>query len=67
VVPHDRHALTGALQQLLNQAQLHAKLKAGCSLATARLDWAGPVEEMERLYEALAGCPPCGAKSLPLG
>jgi glycosyltransferase involved in cell wall biosynthesis len=66
VVRHDQPALTGAIEQLLNQAQLHAKLKAGCRLATARLDWAGPVAEMERLYQALAGCSPPEAESLPL-
>jgi len=66
VVRHDQAALTGALQQLLNEAGLHAKLKAGCSQAAARLDWAEPVREMERLYETLAGETPAGAESVPL-
>ena len=54
VVPHERAALTQALERLLNDNELHARLAAGGKDVAARLGWDGPVGEMESLYAKLA-------------
>src|SRR4029077_6447688 len=36
VVPHDTGALSRALERILNEAQLHARLAAGCAAVTSR-------------------------------
>jgi glycosyltransferase involved in cell wall biosynthesis len=54
VVPHDAEALAQAIRALITDAELRARLIAGCSAVTARLGWEGPVGEMERLYYKLA-------------
>ena len=55
VVPHDTG---GAGSRNPNRDRrlraLHARLAAGCSVATARLGWGEPVREMESLYNRLA-------------
>jgi glycosyltransferase involved in cell wall biosynthesis len=54
VVPHDTGALSRALERVLNEAQLRARLAAGCATVTSRLDWEEPVREMEAIYARLA-------------
>ena len=54
VVPHDAEALAKAMRALLTDAELRARLVAGCSVVTARLGWEEPVGEMETLYNKLA-------------
>jgi len=54
VVRHDAAELSRALERVLNEAQLRARLAAGCAAVTSRLDWEEPVREMEAIYTALA-------------
>jgi len=54
VVPHDAGALERAIGSLLFDAELHARLAAGCQAVTARLGWEEPVRAMEALYNKLA-------------
>ena len=53
VVPHDATAIAHALARLLFEPGLHARLTAGCRTVAARLDWDGPAQEMENLYQQL--------------
>jgi glycosyltransferase involved in cell wall biosynthesis len=53
-VRHDCAALAQALRRVLGEADLHARLAAGCSKVTSRLGWEEPVRNMEALYTALA-------------
>ena len=53
VVPHNPEAISRALQSLLGDSALHARLSAGCVEVTARLGWAEPAEAMESLYRTL--------------
>jgi len=54
VVRHDRAALSRALERILSEAELRARLAAGCAAVTSRLGWEEPVRDMEALYAALA-------------
>jgi glycosyltransferase involved in cell wall biosynthesis len=54
VVPHDAAALSQALARVLGEAEVHARLAAGCANVTLRLGWDEPVHEMETLYATLA-------------
>jgi glycosyltransferase involved in cell wall biosynthesis len=54
VVRHDAAALSEALQRVLEQGQLRARLAAGCVKVTSRLGWDEPIREMEALYARLA-------------
>ena len=54
VVPHDARAMARAIRAVIGDAELHARLAAGCSVVTARLGWEEPVREMEALYNKLA-------------
>jgi glycosyltransferase involved in cell wall biosynthesis len=54
VVRHDAAALSNALERILSEAQLHARLAAGCAAVTSRLGWDEPVRDMETLYTTLA-------------
>lgn len=54
VVRHDQEALSGALERVLLDAELRARLATGCAAVTSRLGWDEPVREMETLYTALA-------------
>jgi glycosyltransferase involved in cell wall biosynthesis len=58
VVTHDSNAISGALQSLLTDSALHAKLAARCPEVTARLSWAEPIKAMESLYRTLASQSP---------
>jgi glycosyltransferase involved in cell wall biosynthesis len=54
VVRHDAAALSSALERILSEAELRARLAAGCSVVTSRLGWDEPVRDMEALYAMLA-------------
>jgi glycosyltransferase involved in cell wall biosynthesis len=54
VVAHDARALSQALWSLLTDAQVHAKLSAGCHEVAAGLGWAEPAASLESLYRTLA-------------
>jgi glycosyltransferase involved in cell wall biosynthesis len=54
VVSHDPAALSGALERVLLDAELRARLAAGCARVTSRLGWDEPVGSMETLYTTLA-------------
>ncbi len=54
VVPHDTGALARAIRAVIGDAELHARLAAGCNVVTSRLGWEEPVREMEALYNKLA-------------
>jgi glycosyltransferase involved in cell wall biosynthesis len=53
VVPHDAEALSRALERILGETELRARLSAGCAAVTSRLGWDEPVKEMEELYSTL--------------
>jgi glycosyltransferase involved in cell wall biosynthesis len=52
-VPHTAGAISQALKSLLTDADLLARLSAGCQEATAHLDWGEPASRMEALYRTL--------------
>ncbi len=54
VVSHDPVALAGALERVLRDTELRARLAAGCAVVTSRLGWDEPVREMEALYGTIA-------------
>jgi glycosyltransferase involved in cell wall biosynthesis len=54
VVRHDMAALSRALERILREAELRARLAAGCAVVTSRLGWEEPVRDMEALYATLA-------------
>ena len=54
VVRQDAAALSEALERVLLDAELRARLAAGCARVTSRLGWEEPVGEMEALYATLA-------------
>ena len=67
VVRHDTTALSNALARILSEAQLRARLVAGCAVVASRLGWEEPVRHMEALYAGLASPQAVGAKSKPMG
>jgi len=54
VVKHDESALTNALQELLHDETLYARLQAGCAAVLDALSWNQPVEQMVYIYAGLA-------------
>jgi glycosyltransferase involved in cell wall biosynthesis len=66
VVRYDTAALSGALRRVLSEADLHARLVAGCAAVTSRLGWEEPVRDMEGLYSGLASQQAVGAESEPV-
>ena len=54
VVKHDEIALANALQELLHDETLYARLQAGCATVRDALDWNQPIEQMVNIYAALA-------------
>ena len=58
VVTHDVTAVSQALQSLLTDPVLYARLSTGCGEVTARLGWQEPAEAMESLYRTLAPSTP---------
>ena len=67
VVRHDTTALSNALARILSEAQLRARLVAGCAVVASRLGWEEPVRDMEVLYAGLASPQAVGAESKPMG
>ena len=63
VVRYDSEALSRALERVLNEGQLRARLAAGCAAVTSRLDWVEPVREMEAIYARLASQQTASAES----
>jgi glycosyltransferase involved in cell wall biosynthesis len=57
VVPHDATSLANALELLLRDEHVRARLITGCAEVTARLGWEQPVIEMESLYSRLIAAP----------
>jgi len=54
VVRHDTAALSRALERILIETELRARLSSGCAVVTSRLGWDEPVRDMEALYATLA-------------
>ncbi len=67
VVRHNTAALSGALERILGEAELRARLAAGCAGVTSRLGWDEPVRDMEALYAALASQEAVRAESKRVG
>jgi len=67
VVKHDTTELGRALERVLRETELHARLVAGCATVTSRLSWDGPVCEMEALYATLASRQGVSAESKRAG
>jgi glycosyltransferase involved in cell wall biosynthesis len=65
VVKHDQNELAGALERVLLEPGLHARLQAGCVLVTSQLGWAQPVSEMDSLYRAVAATRSAPRQILP--
>ena len=63
VVRHDATALSSAVERILREPELRARLAAGCAKVASRLGWDEPVREMEALYERLAPRQTPGAES----
>jgi len=55
VVPHEESALALAIQSVLQDAALRAKMLAAGAALAARLGWEEPSREMEQLYTRVAG------------
>jgi glycosyltransferase involved in cell wall biosynthesis len=54
VVPHEAGALAHAIEAVISDSQLRARLVVGCGDVTARLGWEEPVRELGALYNKLA-------------
>jgi glycosyltransferase involved in cell wall biosynthesis len=63
VVRHDKMDLSNALNRVLTDTELRARLSAGCAVVTSHLGWEGPVADMESLYAELASKQVAGAES----
>jgi glycosyltransferase involved in cell wall biosynthesis len=57
VVSHDTDAVAGAIQRVLSEPGLHAKLSAGCREVVSRLGWEEPALAMESLYDEIVSAP----------
>jgi len=57
VVRHDTAALSRALERILIETELRARLASGCAVVTSRLGWDEPVRDMEALYATLCLTP----------
>jgi glycosyltransferase involved in cell wall biosynthesis len=55
VVAHDVASISGAMQRILNEPGLHAKLVEGCRQAASCLGWDQPAGAMEGLYGQVVG------------
>jgi glycosyltransferase involved in cell wall biosynthesis len=53
VVPHDRDALTAALERLFGQLGLREQLKQGCARVAQSLSWQEPLDATQALYAEL--------------
>ena len=52
-MPHDAAAIARAIERILVEPGLHAKLAVGAREAAARLGWEEPALTMEALYDRL--------------
>ena len=55
VVPHDQTSLSAAIESLLLNDLLYARLRDGCAKAVSLLSWDRPLDDMDSLYRTLAG------------
>jgi glycosyltransferase involved in cell wall biosynthesis len=62
-VPHDIQALTQAIQRVLSEPDLRARLTEGCQKVAGSLGWEQPIREMEALYNELANRQAASAES----
>jgi len=53
VVPHAAASISEAIQRMLTEPGLHARLAAGCTEVVSRLGWEEPALAMESLYRQL--------------
>jgi glycosyltransferase involved in cell wall biosynthesis len=53
VVPHDRDALTAALERMFGQPGLREQLKQGCAGVAQSLSWQEPLDATQALYAEL--------------
>lgn len=54
VVPHDEAALRGALETVLRDCEMSARLSIAGAAAAAQLGWEEPLRQMEAVYATLA-------------
>lgn len=54
VVSHDCAALEAGLAKILDDSEIHGRLRAGCVEVAASLNWAEPLKIMEGVYQDLA-------------
>jgi len=57
VVPYDCSALEAGLAQILDDAPLAARLRAGCKAVASSLGWAEPLSQMETIYREVLAVP----------
>ena len=55
VIRHDQSSLASAIESLLLNDSLYARLREGCAKAVSCLSWEGPLQAMDSLYRTLAG------------
>jgi glycosyltransferase involved in cell wall biosynthesis len=55
VVPHEAAAVSAAIERVLIEPGLRARLAAGCREVTSRLGWEEPALVMETLYREIVG------------
>jgi glycosyltransferase involved in cell wall biosynthesis len=65
VIRHDKAELSKALERILSEGELGARLSRGCAKVTSRLGWDEPIREMEGLYTTLASGQAVKAESKP--
>jgi len=58
---HDAASISRAIERILSDSALRAKLRSGCREVVSRLDWEEPAREMEALYRRLAPVDDCRA------
>jgi glycosyltransferase involved in cell wall biosynthesis len=63
VISHDQNALARAIEKVLSDSSLHARLAAGGKKIASRLGWEEPVRRMETLYTTLAATKPAVGQS----
>jgi glycosyltransferase involved in cell wall biosynthesis len=63
VIAHDQNTLARALEKVLSDWTLHARLAEGGKEIAMRLGWEEPVRQMETLYTTLAATKPADGQS----
>jgi glycosyltransferase involved in cell wall biosynthesis len=54
VIPCDQASLSVGIERMLLDDSLYRKMKGGCGIAVAALNWGEPLQAMEDLYRSLA-------------